>query len=273
MNRKDRALLNKLRTFPKQKMDRNKQEEIHENLLKMESSVEVNQQRKGRSQFIAGVVTVVALSLFSILGISYLQKDSNNTMNNPGETPPSVIEDGKENKDINDEINNDFVDNEEDSVQDIAWEPMAEEKIKFIINSTLSNFLLEVEKIQTNHPEWFEKFRLLHEGHREYPEEFYEAVDLFKSHLEPIFTKKALENYVEGLVLISFCECDAYSMWSESDTEKEFQVIKQTEKSFIATSKIEATEMNPISWKYEWQFKREEGSWKLDAVIPEEISD
>src|SRR5690625_2638950 len=149
MNRKDRDLLNKLRTFPKQKMDRNKQEEIHENLLKMESSVEVNQQRKGRSQFIAGVVTVVALSLFSILGISYLQKDSNNTMNNPGETPPSVIEDGKENKDINDEINNDFVDNEEDSVQDIAWEPMAEEKIKFIINSTLSNFLLEVEKIRS----------------------------------------------------------------------------------------------------------------------------
>lgn len=271
MDRKDRELLNKLREFPRHEMDEDKEQEIHQSLLRMTKDKKVISQKERKNRFIARIATVAALILFSVLGISYLQKDSSPGLGQQGESSLPLVENEAENEEIDNEMNNEFVNEEENYEEDLAWEPMGEEKIKIIINETLHHFLLRVEEIQLDHPEWFEKFSLLHEGGKEYPEEFREAVELFKERLEPIFTKEALEEYVEGIIVISFCECDSYTLWSKEDTEKGFQVKDQSEDSFLVTSIVEATELDPHNWKYEWEFKKEGVKWKLNLVTVEEI--
>src|SRR5690625_166904 len=278
MDRKD-DLLRQLRQFPNHKMKPDKQEEIFKNIMQQPSPRKLKKKRSRWKTLSASIASIAAVVIFVILGLGYLTGDGENSSGNPEEPSSKVPLEENKNNDNNerDDNKNDIASNENDEndgnySKDIAMEPMDKEWIRFIINKTISDINEQSEIIVDSHPEWLEEFRFLHEGDREYPDEFYDAVELFYEKLSPFMTERALDEYGEGLVLMNFCQCGGYHRWSEHDTENNFEVYKQTKNEFIATSDVQGTDFSPQSLSLRWHFKRDNGKWKLEKVDRDEIN-
>lgn len=79
MDRKKDRLDEKLRQFPKHEMDKDKQDSIHDTLMKTRVSRSKSVFRKRK--WVAGFASVAALLLFSVLGLSFFFGDDVNTVN------------------------------------------------------------------------------------------------------------------------------------------------------------------------------------------------
>lgn len=256
MNHKENDLLNQLKKFPKYQMDKEKQQKIYNNIMQKHiTRTPTKSKLRRRKRIIANLASIVAFTLIVVLGLSYFSSEESSSTGNNGQNSPSATEEDDSN----------IQDYHKENYEDLG-EHKNKDEIRDIIDKTLREMNSKVDDIIDTHSEWVEKFRLLHEGNKEYPDEFYEAVNVFKNALDSVMTDRALNEFTEGLILQSFCECDVYHRWSEEDTKNNFQVKEQTENEFVATSKIDGTEMFPDSWTFEWHFKKEDGRWKIEDV-------
>src|SRR5690625_3844655 len=178
MDRKN-DLVHQLRQFPKHKMKQDKKEEIFKNIMQQASPRKLKRKRSRWRTLYASIASIAAVVIFVILGLGYLTGDGENSSVDRGEPSSKVpLEENKNNDNSErDDNKNDIASNEYDEhdgnySKDIAMEPMDKEWIRFIINKTISDINEQSEIIVDSHPEWLEEFRFLHEGDREYPDEF-----------------------------------------------------------------------------------------------------
>src|SRR5699024_4962589 len=81
MDRKQDRFDDKLRQFPKHEMDKDQQDRIHDTLMQTRVTRSQSKSRFRKKKWVAGLASVAALLLFSVLGLSFFLDDDVNTAN------------------------------------------------------------------------------------------------------------------------------------------------------------------------------------------------